>query len=69
MIRQRVVFTVTDAHDSVSRAKVKVGKSSCTTAANGTCSITFPRSFGQGRHTARSTRKGYGAATVVLRVR
>jgi hypothetical protein len=67
--RQRVDFTVTDAHDAVRGSRVKVGADTCTTDAKGTCSIVFPGSFGKGAHVASATRKGYGAASVVLRVR
>ncbi len=67
--RQRVDFTVTDARDAVRGARVKVGTDGCTTGTSGSCSIVFPGSFGKGAHTARATRKGYAAGTVVLRVR
>lgn len=67
--RQKVTFAVTDAHEAVGRAKVKVGSDHCSTNGHGTCSLTFPASFGQGKHTARATRSGYVAATTGLRVR
>lgn len=66
--RQKVVFTVTDARSAVKGAKVKVGSDACRTGSRGTCSITFPASFAKGRHTARATKSGYGAATTGLRV-
>jgi hypothetical protein len=65
---QKVTFSVSDAHAAVKGAKVKVGTSACTTTSKGTCSISFPRTFGQGKHTARASRSGYAAATTGLRV-
>jgi hypothetical protein len=65
---QRVTFQVTDAHDPVHGAKVKVGSQQCTTTAHGTCSLHFGPSFGKGRHTAKATKTGYSAATTGLKV-
>jgi len=67
--RQKVTFTVTDAHDPVKGAKVAVGSSHCTTGNRGTCPITFAPSYGQGKHTARATKSGYAPATAGLKVR
>ncbi len=67
--RQRVTFTVTDAHDAVRGAKVAVGSRHCKTGSHGTCSITFPASYGKGKHTARATKSGYSPATAGLKVR
>ncbi|WP_151082263.1 hypothetical protein [Nocardioides cynanchi] len=67
--RQRVVFTVTDAHAAVKNANVKVGSSRCTTGNRGTCAITFPRTLGAGKHNATASRKGYAKAIVTLKVR
>jgi hypothetical protein len=66
--RQRVVFTVTDAHSAVRAATVKVGTRHCSTGTRGTCAITFPGSFGTGRHTATASKSGYAKATLTLRV-
>jgi hypothetical protein len=66
--RQRVVFSVSDAHAGVGGATVKVGTASCHTSGAGTCAITFPASFGKGRHTASASRSGYAKATTTLRV-
>jgi hypothetical protein len=66
--KQKVVFTVSDAHAAVKGAKVKVGSASCKTRSRGTCAITFPASFGKGKHTAKATKSGYHAATTRLRV-
>ena len=67
--RRKVTFAVTDAHQAVKGAKVKVGSNRCTTTRHGTCSITFPASFGKGKHTARASKSGYVAATTGLKVR
>lgn len=67
--RQRVRFTVTDARTAIRGAKVKIGSAHCTTSRHGTCTITFPASYGRGRHTAHATRSGYGPATARLKVR
>lgn len=67
--RQKVVFKVTDAHAAVKGAQVKVGSLHCTTNRKGSCSITFPASYGKGKHTAKATKNGYAAATTGLRVR
>jgi hypothetical protein len=67
--KQKVVFRVSDAHSAVKGAKVKVGSRSCKTRSHGTCPITFPRSFGKGKHTAKAKKSGYAAATTGLRVR
>jgi hypothetical protein len=67
--RQKVTFTVTDAHDAVRGAKVTVGRSHCTTSARGTCTITFAPSYARGKHTARATKSGQASATAVLKVR
>ena len=48
---------------------MKVGSDHCTTNSHGTCSITFPASFGKGKHTARASKSGYVAATAGLKVR
>jgi hypothetical protein len=67
--RQRVVFTVSDARADVRGARVKVGTAGCRTGSRGTCTITFPASFGRGRHTASASQTGYAKATATLRVR
>ncbi len=67
--RQRVVFSVTDAHAAVKGAKVKVGNAACKTANNGTCAITFPASYAKGKHQGSASHAGYAKATVTLRVR
>jgi hypothetical protein len=67
--RQKVTFTVTDAHDPLRGARVAVGSSHCTTNTHGTCSITFAPSYAQGKHTARATKSGYAPATAGLKVR
>jgi hypothetical protein len=41
----------------------------CNTNRKGSCSITFPASYGKGKHTAKATKSGYAAATTGLRVR
>ena len=46
---QKVIFTVTDAHDPMKGAKVAVGSSHCTTNSHGTCSITFAPSYAPGQ--------------------
>lgn len=66
--KQKVTFSVTDAHTAVAGAKVTVGSAHCTTNSHGTCSITFPKSYGQGKHTAKATKSGYGPATAGLKV-
>ncbi len=66
--RQRVVFTVTDAHSAVGGATVKVGTRHCSTGTHGTCAITFPGSFSTGRHAASAGKSGYAKATTTLRV-
>lgn len=66
--RQRVVFTVTDAHSAVGAATVKVGTRHCSTSTRGTCAITFPGSFGTGKHPATASKSGYAKATLTLRV-
>lgn len=65
---KQVTFTVTDAGEKVRGALVAVGSRRCTTAAAGTCRITFPASVRAGRLTARATKASYGAATRTLRV-
>jgi hypothetical protein len=67
--KQKVVFTVTDAHAPINGAKVKVGTFSCKTGSKGTCAVTFPGSFGKGSHTAKASKSGYAAANTGLRVR
>jgi hypothetical protein len=67
--RQKVVFTVTDAHSAVGGATVEVGARQCSTGRHGSCSIVFPASYGRGRHTATASRRGYAEATATLRVR
>lgn len=67
--RQKVVFTVSDAGDRVRGAKVKVGTLTCSTGSSGTCSITFPRTFGKGGHVARATKVLSGPAALRLKVR
>jgi hypothetical protein len=67
--RQKVTFTVSDAHDPVKGAKVAVGSSHCTTGNHGTCTITFAPSYSQGKHTARASKSGYAPATAGLKVR
>ncbi|MDO9457613.1 hypothetical protein [Nocardioides sp.] len=65
---KQVKFTVTDAGDKVRGALVKVGSRRCTTSVQGTCRITFPRTVGAGRPTARATKAGYAPGTKRLRV-
>jgi hypothetical protein len=66
---QKVTFTVKDAGDAVAGARVAVGSKSCDTSGQGTCTLTFPSSYGAGKHTARATKSGYGPATAGLKVR
>lgn len=66
--KQKVTFTVTDAGDAVAGAKVEVGSKTCTTAAAGTCAITFPSSTKKGTLVAKATQNGYGAGSVRLKV-
>jgi hypothetical protein len=62
-----VTFTVKDAGQAVGGAKVQVGTRSCTTAANGSCSIGFPK-MGPATLTANATGSGYAKATLKLHV-
>ena len=48
---------------------MKIGSAHCTTTRHGTCSITFPASFGKGKHTAHASKSRYVAATTGLKVR
>ena len=66
--KKKVTFTVTDAGDHVGGAKVKVGSRTCTTAAAGTCAITFPAGTPKGTLVGKATHSGYGAGSVRLKV-
>jgi hypothetical protein len=66
--RKHVSFTVTDAHSSVSGAWVKAGSLSCHTTSHGTCAISFPSSYGTGKHTVTASKSGYTKATATLKV-
>ena len=65
---KKVTFTTTDAGDKVPGAKVSVGSKHCTTAANGTCAITFPANTHAGTLVAKATKSLYGAGSVRLKV-
>ncbi|WP_151082262.1 hypothetical protein [Nocardioides cynanchi] len=67
--RQKVVFSVTDARAGVAGSKVRVGSKACTTGKGGTCTLTFPASFGKGKHAATAARKGYAKAATRLTVK
>ena len=62
---RRATFIVTDAGDAVAGATVVVGGRRLTTNARGTATTTLR----PGRYTARATRAGYVAATLIVRVR
>jgi hypothetical protein len=64
---KKVTFTVKDAGDAVSGAKVRAGARSCTTAGNGSCAITFPKLPPQ-KITATATAAGYAKAKVKLTI-
>lgn len=65
---QRVTFRVTDAGVPVDRARVRAGGASCTTGADGRCTIRFAPSGPRGI-TATATATGYTADSLRLRVR
>lgn len=67
--KQKVVFTVRDAKAPVKGATVKIGTLHCKTRAKGTCSITFPASYAQGKHKGKVTKPHYGRAPILVRVR
>ena len=67
--RQKVVFTVRDAKVPVKGAKVKIGSFHCKTKRKGTCSITFPATYRQGKHKGTVTKPHYGRAPILVRVR
>ncbi len=48
---------------------MKIGHFHCKTKAKGTCSITFPASYAQGKHKGTVTKPHYGRAPIVVRVR
>ena len=66
--KQKVVFSVRDAKAPVKGAKVKIGTLHCKTRAKGTCAITFPASYSQGKHKGNVTKPHYGKAPIVVRV-
>ncbi|WP_028643499.1 hypothetical protein [Nocardioides sp. URHA0020] len=68
-VRRTVTFTVRDAGEAVSGARVRVGARHCTTGSRGKCVITFRRSVHAGRLVATAVRSGYASARVTLRVR
>jgi len=67
-LRQKVVFTATDAGTAVDGARVSAAGKSCTTTGTGRCAITF-RIAHPKRFAATARADGYGAGKVRLRVR
>jgi hypothetical protein len=63
-----VTFTVTDAGDSVSGAKVTVAGKKCLSASSGRCRITVPKNTRAGQLVAKATKSGYGAGSTRLKV-
>jgi hypothetical protein len=66
--KQTVAFTVKDAGDPVSNARVSLAGGTCTTSAAGTCSLAVPARARPATLTATVTRDGYAPASVGLRV-
>lgn len=65
---QRVVFTVKDAGAPIANARVRAKGKACTTAAAGTCAITFPK-LRSGSFSASITAAGYATGALALRVK
>ena len=69
--RRKVMLKVTDAGDPVKGARVKARlhgkKLTCTTAANGTCRVTFPKS-GPGTVKIKASRAGYAPAVALVKI-
>lgn len=66
--RQTVAFTVRDAGDTLSGAKVALVGRTCTTGSTGRCTITVPARSAPATLTAAVTKAGYRATAVTLRV-
>lgn len=67
-VKKKVRFTASDAGAPLAGVVVKVAGKKCTTAASGSCRITFPKKLKPGRRTATGMKAGYGAGSVVLKV-
>lgn len=63
-----VKFVVSDAAVGIAGAKVKGGGESCTTNAQGKCTITYPK-HKPGKIKVKATKSGYSSAVVKLKVK